>query len=160
MYSEVVFKMSEERFYGICVLRDIRPVYELEHIRDGTFQVDIRLSHPVMGVGNFPCLNVYGFLSYELPVFLMPVVKFPEPEYPVVVCSDAVYLPDNPPEHNAGRSPRMLRQPGQALTFYVYEASLPEGVWASVFDCPDYILAAIRCETRYRDTYLPEHYQI
>ena len=41
MYSEVVFKMSEERFYGICVLRDIRPVYELEHIRDGTFRFHI-----------------------------------------------------------------------------------------------------------------------
>ena len=43
VYSEIILHMTEERFQGICVLRDIRAVYELEHVRNGTFQMDVCL---------------------------------------------------------------------------------------------------------------------
>ena len=56
-------------------------------------------------------LHVDGFLPNELPVLLVPLVKLPEPEYPVVVCPDTVYLPYEPPEGDASRSPGVLRQP-------------------------------------------------
>ena len=77
----------------------------------------------------------------------MPFVKFPEPEYPVIVRPDTVYLPDNPPEHDACRGPRMLRQPGQALPLYMHETPLPEGMRVCIFDSPDYVLAAVSRKT-------------
>ena len=50
MNPEIVFKMAEERFDCICILGDIGPVKELEHVRDCTFQVYISLADFVMGI--------------------------------------------------------------------------------------------------------------
>ena len=147
MYPEVVFQVAEERFDGICILRDIRTANELEHIGDSPFQMDVCLPYFVVGIGHLSCLHVDRFLPDELPVFLMPFVQFPEPEYPVVVCPDAAYLPDKPPEHDACRCPRMLRQPAQALPLDMHETPLSEGMRVCIFDSPDYVLAAVSRET-------------
>lgn len=147
MYSEVVFQVTEERFNGIGILGDIRTANELEHIRDCTFQVDICLSDFVVGIGYLAGLYIDCFLSDEFCVLLIPFVKFPKPEYPVVVCPDTVYLPDKPPEQDACRCPRTLRQPGQALPLNVYETSLPESMRVCIFDSPDYVFAAVSRET-------------
>lgn len=147
MYPEVVFQVAEERFDGIGIFGDIRPDNEFEHIGDCPFQMDVCLPDFVVGIGHLSGLLVDGFLPDELPVLLMPFVKLPEPEYPVIVCPDAVYLPDKPPEQDACRGPRMLRQPGQALPLYMHETPLSEGMRVRIFDCPDYVLAAVSRET-------------
>ena len=147
MYPEVVFQVAEERFDGIGIFGDIRTDNEFEHIGDCPFQMDVCLPDFVVGIGYLSGLLVDGFLPDELPVLLMPFVKLPEPEYPVIVCPDAVYLPDKPPEQDACRGPRMLRQPGQALPLYMHETPLPEGMRVRIFDCPDYVLAAVSRET-------------
>ena len=147
MYPEVVFQVAEERFDGIGILWHIRAANELEHIGDSPFQVDICLSDFFVGVGYLTGLYIDCFLSDELHVLLMPSVKFPKPEYPVVVRPDTVYLPDKPPEQDACRCPRTLRQPGQALPLYMYETSLPESMRVCIFDSPDYVLAAVSRET-------------
>lgn len=77
----------------------------------------------------------------------MPAVKLPEPEYAVIVGAYPVDHPDNPPEGNAGRGPRMLRQPGQTLALYMYEASLPECMRMGIFCRSDDTVAAIGGET-------------
>ena len=97
MYPEVVFQVAEERFDGLGILGDIRPVKELEHVRDRTLQIDIGLAYFVMCIGHLFRLGIHGFLSDELPIFFMPPVKSPKPEYPVVVCPDTVYLPYKTP---------------------------------------------------------------
>ena len=147
VYPKVVFQVTEERFDGICILGDIWTANEFEHIRDCTFQVDICLSDFVVGIGYLTGLYIDCFLSDELRVLFMPFVKFPESEYPVIVCPDTIYLPNKPSEHDACRCSRVLRQPGQAFPLYVYEASLPESMWVRIFDCSDYILATVSRET-------------
>lgn len=116
MYSEVVFQVAEERFNGICIHRDIRTANKLEHIGDCLFQMDVCFPYFVVGIGHLSDLHIDRFLPDELTVLLMQFVKLPDPEYPVIVCHDAVYLSDNPPKPDACQGPRRLRQPGRAYS--------------------------------------------
>ncbi len=67
MYPEVVFQVAEERFDGLGILGDIRPVKELEHVRDRTLQIDIGLAYFVMCIGHLFRLGIHGFLSDDSP---------------------------------------------------------------------------------------------
>ena len=147
VYSKIILKMTEERFNGIGIFRDIRTVNELEHVWYGPFQVDISLPDFVVGIEHFSSLYVDAFLSNKVCILFMPFVKLPEPEYSVIVCPDIVYLPNKPSEHDTCRCSRVLRQPGQAFPLYVYETSLPEGMRMCISNSSDYILAAVSRET-------------
>lgn len=149
VYSEIILQMTEERLDAVGVVWYIGGINVLEHVRYGPVKMDVCPSDAVVSVCDLSGLLVDSLLLNELFIVLVPSVQFLYPIQFVVGGLDMAYLTHEPPQQDACRRPRVLREPSEALPFNVHDTALPDGIRIDISDGSDYVVASVRREAGY-----------